>query len=65
MRSETVLRRYLQEFGRHAQEFSIGLATEYAKDTRKRAPNGERRALDAVKLIEAAYGVPSSLSGGS
>ena len=31
----------------------------------KRAPNGERRALDAVKLIQAAYGVPSSLSGGS
>ena len=28
-------RRYLQEFGRHAQEFSIGLATEYAKDTRR------------------------------
>ena len=33
MRSETVLGRYLQEFGRHAQEFSIGRDTEHAKNT--------------------------------
>jgi len=40
MSSETVLRRYLQEFGRHAQEFSIALDTEYVKNLL-----GQRRLL--------------------